>query len=37
VRSMVRAGRTDALPELEDTIVSLHLAVLAGRPWLAGT
>ena len=36
VRSMVRAGQTDALPELEDTLVSLHLAVLAGRPWPAG-
>ena len=36
VRSMVRAGRTDALPDLEETILSLHLAVLAGRPWPAG-
>ena len=35
VRSMVRAGRTDALPDLEETLVSLHLAVLAGRPWPA--
>ena len=33
VRSMVYAGRIDALPDLEDTLVSLHLAVLAGRPW----
>jgi len=33
VGSMVRAGRTGALPELEDTLVSLHLAVLAARPW----
>jgi len=33
VRSMVRAGRTDELPDLEDTLVSLHLAVLAVRPW----
>jgi AcrR family transcriptional regulator len=33
VRSMVRVDRTSALPELEDTLVSLHLAVLAGRPW----
>jgi AcrR family transcriptional regulator len=33
VRSTVRAGRTDALPELEETLVSLHLAVLAARPW----
>jgi AcrR family transcriptional regulator len=37
VRSTVRAGRTDALPELEETLVSLHLAVLAARPWPAGT
>jgi AcrR family transcriptional regulator len=33
VRSLVRAGRTDELPDLEDTLVSLHLAVLAARPW----
>jgi AcrR family transcriptional regulator len=33
VRSMVRTDRTDALPELEETLVSLHLAVLAARPW----
>ncbi len=37
VRSLVREGRTDALPELEETLVSLHLAVLAARPWPAGT
>ena len=37
VRSMVRAGWTDALPELEEMLVSLHLAVLAARPWPAGT
>ena len=36
VRSMVHAGRIDKLPELEDTLVSLHLAVLAGRPWPPG-
>ena len=35
-RSMVYAGRTDALPELEDTLVALGLAVLAGRPWPPG-
>ena len=35
VRSMVYADRTDALPELEDTVVALHLAVIAGRPWPA--
>jgi AcrR family transcriptional regulator len=37
VRSMVRAGWTDSLPELEETLVSLHLAVLAARPWPPGT
>jgi AcrR family transcriptional regulator len=36
VRSMVRMGRTDALPDLEETLVSLHLAVLAARAWPAG-
>jgi AcrR family transcriptional regulator len=36
VRSMIRAGRTEALPDLEETLVSLHLAVLAGRPWPVG-
>jgi AcrR family transcriptional regulator len=35
VRSVVRAGQADALPGLEETIVSLHLAVLASRPWTA--
>ncbi|HET9079744.1 MAG TPA: helix-turn-helix domain-containing protein [Trebonia sp.] len=33
VRSWVRAGKSEALPELEDTLVALHLAVVAGRPW----
>jgi AcrR family transcriptional regulator len=33
VRYRVRAGRTKALPELEDTLVRLHLSVLAGQPW----
>jgi AcrR family transcriptional regulator len=37
VRSMVRAGRTDDLPKLEETLMSLHLAVLAARPWPPGT
>ena len=37
VRSMVRAGWTDALPKLEETLVSLHLAILAARPWPPGT
>lgn len=31
----VRHGRTAELPELEDTLVALHLAVLAGRVWPA--
>ncbi len=33
VRSRVTAGKTETLPELEDTLVALHLAVLAGRRW----
>ena len=33
VRSWVSAGKTEALPELEDTVVALHLAVLAASPW----
>jgi AcrR family transcriptional regulator len=37
VRSLVRADRTKELPDLEDTLVSLHLAVLAARPWRAGS
>ena len=35
VRAQVRAGEVDGVPGLEDTIVALHLAVLAGRPWAA--
>ena len=35
-RSLVYAGRTDALPDLEDTLVALNLAVLAGRAWPPG-
>lgn len=35
VRTAVRNGQTHALPTLEDTLVSLHLAVLAARPWPA--
>ncbi len=27
------ADKTESLPELEDTLVALHLAVLAARPW----
>jgi hypothetical protein len=31
----VGAGRTEELPQLEDTLVNLHLAVMAARPWPA--
>ena len=33
IRSWVSADKTEALPELEDTLVALHLAIMAGRPW----
>ena len=33
VRSWVGADKSEALPELEDTVVALHLSVLAARPW----
>jgi len=33
VRSAIRGGHAGALRNLEDTLISLHLAVLAGRPW----
>lgn len=33
VSTRVRQGRTAELPALEDTMVALHLAVLAGRRW----
>lgn len=33
VRAEVRHGRIDAVRDLEDTLVDLHLAVLAARPW----
>jgi AcrR family transcriptional regulator len=33
VRARVRGGDTDAIPALEDTIVALHLAVMAARRW----
>jgi AcrR family transcriptional regulator len=36
VSMRVRRGRTAELPELEDTLVALHLAVMAGRAWPAG-
>ncbi len=35
VRYAVRNDQIPALPKLEDTLVSLHLAVLAGRRWPA--
>jgi hypothetical protein len=33
VRAEVRTGTSSALTSLEDTLVALHLVVLAGRPW----
>ena len=33
VRDMVTGGHTERLPLLEDTLVGVHLAVLAARPW----
>jgi AcrR family transcriptional regulator len=33
VRAEVRTGTSSALIGLEDTLVALHLVVLAGRPW----
>jgi len=35
VRTAVRNGQAAALPEMEDTLLALHLAVLAARPWPA--
>jgi AcrR family transcriptional regulator len=35
VRERVRSGHSDDLPQLEDTLVAMHLAVLAGRRWPA--
>ena len=37
VRARVRAGETGTVPGLEDTIVALHLAVMAGQRWPAET
>ena len=37
VRDMVTGGHTDRLPLLEDTLVGLHLAVLAAWPWSSET
>jgi AcrR family transcriptional regulator len=36
VRAEVRHGRIRTIPVLEDTLVALHLALLAARPWRAG-
>jgi AcrR family transcriptional regulator len=33
IRSWVVADKSESLLELEDTLVALHLAVLAARPW----
>jgi AcrR family transcriptional regulator len=33
VKARVRAEATEQVPELEDTMVALHLAVMAGRSW----
>ena len=33
VRARVRRGEAETLPAMEDTLVSLHLAVMAGRRW----
>ncbi len=35
VRTVVRADQTATLPRLEETLMSLHMAVLADRPWTA--
>jgi AcrR family transcriptional regulator len=35
VKARVRADATAQVPELEDTMVALHLAVMAGRSWPA--
>ena len=35
VRAEVRHDRIDAVPGLVDTLVALHLAILAARPWRA--
>jgi AcrR family transcriptional regulator len=37
VREIVSGGHTDRLPLLEDTLVGLHLAVLAAWPWSCET
>ncbi len=35
VRTTVRADQTGTLPSLGETLMSLHMAVLADRPWIA--
>jgi len=35
VRAEVRHDRIRGIPDLEDTLVALHLAILAARPWRA--
>lgn len=35
IRDLVASGHTERLPLLEDVLVDLHLAVLAGRRWAA--
>jgi AcrR family transcriptional regulator len=35
VRCRVRTDSTKTVPELEETLVRMHLAVLAGQPWPA--
>ncbi|HWC84357.1 MAG TPA: TetR/AcrR family transcriptional regulator [Pseudonocardiaceae bacterium] len=35
VRSVVHNGQTASLPDMEDTLVTLYLAVLAGQRWTA--
>jgi AcrR family transcriptional regulator len=37
IKSWVGTDKTEALAELEDTVVALHLAVLAARPWTTPT
>jgi AcrR family transcriptional regulator len=37
VRARVSQNRIGSLPGLEDTLVALHLAVLAGQPWPQAT
>jgi AcrR family transcriptional regulator len=36
VRAYVRADRAKELGDLEDTLMNLHLAIFAGRPWGGG-